>query len=68
MIDLRLELVFYNMRDYTCVSTYQSPPPMKRLFAIVALLLMISAPLAQTASAEKGGGSTTNCPAGDILD
>lgn len=40
---------------------------MKRLFAVIALLLMISAPLAQTASAEKGGSGTT-CPAGDVLD
>jgi hypothetical protein len=41
---------------------------MKRLFAVLALLLVISAPLAQ-AGTEKGGGSgSTTLPAGEILD
>lgn len=41
---------------------------MKRILAILALLLTISAPLAQ-AGVEKGGGNgTTTLPAGDILD
>jgi hypothetical protein len=44
---------------------------MKRFFAIVALLLTISAPLAQSANAaEERGGSKggTTAPAGDVLD
>ncbi|MEP0545962.1 MAG: hypothetical protein ABJF88_03455 [Rhodothermales bacterium] len=40
---------------------------MKRFLAAIALLLVISGPLAQTASAEKGRSGTTT-PAGDILD
>jgi hypothetical protein len=40
---------------------------MKRLLAAIALLLVISGPLAETANAERGR-STTNCPSGDVLD
>jgi hypothetical protein len=40
---------------------------MKRLFAVLALLLVISAPLAQ-AGTEKGSSGSTTLPAGEILD
>jgi hypothetical protein len=40
---------------------------MKRLFAVLALLLTLAAPLAQ-AGVEKGGAGVSTLPAGEILD